>query len=289
MPCWMLENHDVCFVHLGKHGDLIIMLPAFKAVADETGKPPICMVSVEYAPTLEGASYVNPWVVPLHWWKGVGTARKTAESAGFKPIVVKFWDEPGHKPPTPLGPGRKITLTIHGQTRVLNAEDWDSYQSSQWRYAGFTMDQMMKWPLVFDRRNLQRESILRARIFKTTLPKFLVNCNPSGSSPFKLGNLILSLVSNIGFEVIDLSKIRAEYIFDLLGLYDFSSGMITSDTSTLHLAAASKMPYIALINDGGAGSVPRGNCVLSVRYSELISRKDEILKAIMKIRSAALK
>lgn len=97
------------------------------------------------------------------------------------------------------------------------------------------------------------------------------------------------MVTNIGFEVIDLSKIHADYIFDLLGLYDFSSGMITSDTSTLHLAAASKMPYIALINDGGAGSVPRGNCVLSVRYSELIKRKDEILKAIMKIRSVALK
>jgi hypothetical protein len=283
-PCWMLEKRDVCFVALGKHGDLAIALPMFKAVADEMGKPPIVIVSDEFASTLEGASYVRPWVVNYHWWRGVGPARKLAESVGLRATVLKFWDEPGHSPPTPLGPGRKITLTIHGQQRVVNAEDWDSYQSSQWRYAGFTVEQMMSWPLVFDRRNPQRESFLRAKVFKTNLPKMLVNCNASGTSPFKWNNLVMSMVANIGFEVIDLAKIRAHYIFDLLGLYDYSAGMITSDTATLHLAAASKIPYIAFINDGGAGSVPRGNCILSVRYSELSKRKDEVIQAINKIR-----
>ena len=285
--CWMFSKADICFVALGKYGDLALMLPAFKAVADEIGKPPIVMVSCDFAPILEGVSYVRPWVVPLHWWKGVGPARKLAEQAGLNPICVKFWDEPGAKPPTQLGPGRKITLKIHGQHRTINASDWDSYQSSQWRYAGFTVEQMMRWPLIFDKRNLQRESLLRAKVFKTNKPKFLVNCNPGGTSPFRLGNLVLAMVQDLGMEVIDLSRFHANYIYDLIGLYDFSAGMITTDTATLHLATASDIPYIALINNGGAGSVPRGNCVLTVRYADFNKQRKQIVEAVKKIRDEA--
>lgn len=288
-PCWMLSERDVCFIALGKFGDLAIALPMFKAVYDETGRPPLVMVSCDFSSMLEGVSYVRSWVVALHWWRGVGPAIKVAEQAGFNPICLKFWDVPGAKAPFQLGPGRKISLTVHGRNMVLNADDWDSYQSSQWRYAGFTVEQMMSWPLVFDKRNHQRESMLRAHVFKTSQPKFLVNCNPGGSSPFKWTNMIMSMVQNIGFEVIDLAKVRADYVFDLLGLYEYASGMITSDTATLHLAAASDIPYIAFISDGGAGSVPRGNCTMSCRYSELQKKKPEVLKAIMKIRDEALK
>lgn len=280
MPCWMLSQRRVLFVHLGKHGDIILMLPAFKAVADELGKPATCMVSREYAGVFEGTSYVQPWVVPYHWWRGVGEARKLAEQSGFEPVVVKWWDEPGALPPRALSPGRTTTLTIHGRTLEINAAEWDSYQSSQWRYAGFTMEQMLAWPLVFDRRNPGREAELRQRVFKTSLPKLLVNLPDSGASPFKLSHLVWSYVRNLGFELVDLSKVTARRIFDLLGLFDSAAGMVTSDTATLHLAAASKMPYVALINNGGAGSVPKGNCVLTVRYADVPQRRAQIVTAL---------
>ena len=160
-PCWMLQNKQVCFVHLGKYGDLILMCPAFKAVADEMGKPVICVVSSEYASVFDGVSYVHPWVVNLHWWRGVGEAKRMAIAAGFEPIVVKWWDEPGASPPMALPGARTISLTIHGVRHVVPAAEWDSFQASQWRYAGFTVEQMMQWPLVFDRRDPGRERALR--------------------------------------------------------------------------------------------------------------------------------
>src|SRR3990172_7996225 len=100
--CWMLFPRRTCFVHLGKYGDLMIMFPAFKAIADATGQPPICVVSSAFSNIFDGISYSQPWTMNVHWWKGVGEARKTVERAGWSPIVVKWWDEPGAKAPAEL-------------------------------------------------------------------------------------------------------------------------------------------------------------------------------------------
>lgn len=281
--CWMLDDSEVCFVHLGKYGDLMIMLPAFKAVADELGKPPICIVSTDFASIFDGVSYVRPWPMKLHWWRGVKAAREAALKAGFSPIVVKWWDEPGSKPPMQLGNGKTITLMIHGQPRKIFAAEWDSYQASQWRYAGFSMEQMMKLPLVFDRRNPDREQALRLRHFRSPKPKLLVNLSQSGTSPFKHSFRAFSLLHSARCDIVNLANIRAERIYDLLGLYDYAAGLVTTDTATLHLAAASSLPYIALLNNGGAGSVPKGNCILSLRYSEFEGGIGFFIEALQKI------
>lgn len=269
--CWTLRNKQVCFVHLGKFGDIIIMLPAFKAVADEMGRPPIVMVSNIYHSVFEGVSYVKPWIVNHHWWGGIGEARRLAESQGFQPIVVKWWDEPGAKPP-PIREGEKtVRVKFRGEEREVAASEWDSYQSSQWRYAGFTVQQMMDWPLIFDRRNPDREAMLRKRLFKTDKPKLLVSLSMDGTSPFWNRVPVTKLINQhfAHCEIVEIWKIKAFRIFDLLGLYDHAAGMITSDTATLHLAPASRIPYMAFVNDGGGGSVPRGNCVASIRYHDV--------------------
>ncbi len=273
-----------CFVHLGKYGDLMIMFPAFKAIYDATTIPPICIVSTTYATIFNGISYAQPWAVDLHWWKGVSAARKLAEAKGYKPIVVKWWDEPNAQAPVALENGKKITLTIHGQKHEVPAAEWDSYQASQWRYAGFTMQQMMDWPLVFDRRNEVREQELCLRHFRTKRPKILYNFNVTGTSPFQTSNQIMPLMAQTGCELIDLSRIRATRIYDLLGLYDRAALLVTSDTATLHLAAASKVPYIAFINNGGAGSIPKGNCISSVRYGDLPRRIPHVHSVLQQFR-----
>lgn len=283
-PCWMFQcAPPICFVHLGKFGDIMIMLPAFKAVADETGIPPICIVSKDFSSIFDGVSYVQPWVMDLHWWKGVGAARKAAESIGLKPIVVKWWDEPNAKPPFERADDRTIRLKIHGKLCTVPASEWDSFQNSQWRWAGFTMEQMEEWPLVFDRRSEHRESLLRARHFKDGKRHILINVSQSGTSPFPHRHQALALAHKPGMSLLNLSTIKAERIYDLLGLYDHSSGLITSDTATLHLAAASKIPYIALINNGGAGSTPKGNCILSIRYADFQNRIGEYCNALEKL------
>lgn len=279
-PCWLLKSQDVCFVHLGKFGDIMIMLPAFKRVAEELGNPVVCVVAEEFASIFEGVSYVKSIPLKVGWWSGIAKAKEIARKMGYEPIVIKWWDEPNAQPPMPLEPGKTITLKIHGKLRTVNARDWDSFQASQWRYAGFTMDQMMKWPMVFDRRNTFREQDLRHRYFKTDRPKLLVNLSKSGTSPFRESLQAQSLLHISHMEIVRLDAIKAHRIFDLLGLYDHAQGLVTSDTATLHLAAASKIPYIAFINNGGSGSIPKGNCILSIRYGQVQQKLGEYIEAL---------
>ena len=265
------------------------MLPAFKAVADEMGKPPICIVSKAFASIFDGVSYVRPWVMDLHWWKGVGAARKAAEDAGLYPIVVKWWDEPNAKPPCDPETTKYVRLKIHGKPCTIPADEWDSFQNSQWRYAGFTMEQMEEWPLVFDRRNAVREQVLRLKHFHSNKKHLLVNLSQSGTSPFPAIQQAMALSHIPGFDILNLSTVKADRIYDLLGLYDYADGLITSDTATLHLAAASKVPYIAFINNGGAGSTPKGNCILSMRYAEFKNNLGRFVNALKTIQNGNCK
>lgn len=267
----------------------MIMLPAFRAVADQLGKPPICMVSVPYASIFDGVSYVRPWVVNVHWWGGIGEARRVAERKGFHPVVVKWWDEPGATPPPPPDGAKLIKVKIRGEIRQIAENEWDSYQASQWRYAGFSVADMMNWPLVFDRRNPQREEALAKRVFKTGKPKLLAALSSDGTSPFWHRDDILSVlrVEFPGHEIIDIASVRAFRIFDLLGIYDRAAGLVTSDTATLHLAPASPIPYVAFINDGGSGSIPRGNCVASIRYRQ--SKEMPVLREAMQALKGAMR
>lgn len=282
--CWLSKVGDICYVHLGKYGDVMLFLPALKRVADETGKPPIVMISRDYASVLEGVSYVRPWVVDLHWWQGLDTARKMAEAEGFRPHMTKWWDLPDAKPPMDLPGGRNITLTVHGRAMTIAASEWDSFQASQWRYAGFTVENMMQWPLVFDRRSPEREEQLRQRHMSGGHSWLLVNMPKSGTSVFQHQQRAMALAQQSGLMVCDLSMVHATRIYDLLGLYDHAVGMVTADTATLHLAPASNIPYIAFVNDGGAGSIPRGNCILSIRYSQFPRKIPAYINALKSLR-----
>ena len=269
---------------LGKFGDICIMLPGFKHLYDETGHKPVVVVSKEFASILEGVSYVTPDVVALGWWNECGLARQYAISKYGAAILGKFWDDPTCPPPTPPPNATLTTIQFMGRDIVLAASDWDSYMASQWVAAGFERRQMLEWPLVFDRRSPVREENLRQQFFKTKKPKLLVAISGPGTSPFpavpEVMNVILKFRND--FEIIDLSRIMATRIYDMLGLYDHAAGIVVNDSAPLHLAGASKTPFIAFINNGGSGSIPRGNCVLNVRYANVMtsrSRLEQVLES----------
>lgn len=69
--------------------------------------------------------------------------------------------------------------------------------------------------------------------------------------------------------MLDLGKIRAHRIYDLLGFYDRAIGLITTDTATAHLAPASKVPTLWFTVPGWGKSVPRGNVALHVQYDQV--------------------
>jgi hypothetical protein len=263
-----------CFVHLGKHGDLMILMPGWQRMFIETGERPVVMVAKEFADTLEGISYVRRWTVPLHWYGDCGDARVWAEKEFGKDNVIfpKWWDDPTFTPPAIRHDA--TSLIIHGRKMQIEKGEWFSYMSSQWKYAGFKMEHLMDCP-VFDRRRPGVEAALRVHLFRTKKPKLLICLNTGGSSPFGFEPEVQKTIREFkdDFEIIDLMNVRAERIFDLLGLFDHpEAALITSDTATLHLAGASKIPYVAYIAGGGGGSIPRGNCLATIRYDDTVRR-----------------
>ncbi len=268
-----------CYVHLGKHGDLMILMPGWlKEFKRNQGVRQVVMVAKEFAETLEGISYVRRWVVPLHWYGDCGDAEKLAEKEFGKENVIfpKWWDSPSFTPPAIRQDA--TSLIIHGRRMQIEKDEWFSYMCSQWKYAGFPVADLLDCP-VFDRRRPGVEAALRMHFFKGDKPKLFVCLNTGGSSPFGFEPEVMKLVREFkdDFQIIDLMGIRAERIYDLLGLFEHpKAALITSDTATLHLAGACRIPYLAYIANGGGGSIPRGNCITQIRYEDFNKRIEDL-------------
>lgn len=275
----MLDTKSNCYVHMGRFGDIMILLPGWKHEYDTIGRKPVVMVSEEFASIFDGVSYVQPWPVRLRFCADAAIAKATAEKHFEKVIVPRWWDV--GKPPPPINGHPVVKVSFRGRDFTLSADDWVSHQVSQWRAAGFDDVGMKDWPLIFDRRVARREAELAKAVFKTDKPKLLLNLR-GVSSPFAAVPEVLNKIEPLKrkFEFVDISSVRAERVFDLLGLMDRSTAMITVDTATLHLAHASKIPYVGLIQTGERGSMPKGNCILAVRYENAPEMADKIFDAV---------
>src|SRR5207245_2403766 len=115
---------------------------------------------------------------------------------------------------------------------------------SMWSRTGLP-ELMHSEPLVFDRRDEVREKKLVAQYTKGTGKPIVLTKFNGISSPFPHVSTVMRLVDSLHghAEVVSLDTVRAERIYDLLGLLDVACGLVTIDTSILHLAAGSKCPY----------------------------------------------
>jgi len=280
--CFFLRNHDApVLVLLGRAGDTILMLPAFMEIHRRTGLKPRIIVSTEYSNIYEGVSYAEPISHNLHWWQGVEKARAIASVLSENAVLPQWWLG---KCPIPSEYRGKFNLTCFGHNWGVNLALWPNFQASMWERCGFTQQEMRTLPLVFDRRNPVREAALLNQIWPAPMRKKpLLLYNFTGiSSPFGFVPELFPVIQKFArdFHIVDLGKIKAHRIFDLLGAYDVAAGLITVDTSTLHLAHGSSVPYIAFSIDGWTGSVARGNVALRVRYNETPRRLNEIADVI---------
>jgi len=235
------------FIQLGRFGDIILLLPALKYLFDCTRIRPKLIVSRDYASVLDGVSYVEPIVLPIHWYMGMPKAREYAEQH--------------------FGGG--AVLQCHGHQWGVNMAKWPSFMISMIDRTGVPLDLFHQLPLVFDRRHPGREASVIPRIKR---PYVLIN-TVGVSSPFHHGPKIYSALRHLQDRValIDMSRMRCHRIYDLLGPMDMAAGTVTTDTATLHLAHGSKKPYIALTVDGWCSSVPRGKCDLHIKYSQFMA------------------
>lgn len=274
----MFRPHAPVFVLLGRFGDLIQLAPCFKAIHDRTGERPTVVVSSEYASVLEGVSYVKPHVLRVHWWAGVPTARQVAEAISGDVRVLQWWHEPVADEFRPAAFTGGIVLQSHGHNFGVDVSKDPDYGTSMARRCGFTREEWITLPLVFDRRNPVREAELLKTVCRgSKLPLLLYNFQGI-SSPFAFAPEVINrlLTFRRDFHLVDLSRIAAHRIYDLLGLYDAAAGLLTSDTSTAHLAPASFIPTVWFTVDSWCTSVPKGNVALHVKYNETPRRLDEV-------------
>lgn len=249
-----------CMIMLSGVGDILIVLCIARHYANLFGAPVPFITSAKYRTILEGASYVIPAGMEGSDWHSYHEAIAWAKE--------RFG----------------TVLPLHmGEPEILRNQKTDRFCHEQYLYAGVPK-RYGDLPLVFDQRNLVREADLVKRI-DDGRPIFLYNFI-GRTSPLKSGPAIeAQLVKEWGsrLNLVNTSALNLSHYFDLLGLLEKSIGMISIDTSNIHLMAASQTPYIALLNDLRTpwwSSVPRGNCVLQIGYSAAANSIGRISKAI---------
>jgi hypothetical protein len=249
------------FFQMGRYGDLILLLPAFQEWARVTGHPTIVVTSNEFGTVFDGVSYVHAVKLPHNWHLEAGLALRYAQK--LYPHIVR--------------------IQLHGVgLPPATPDSLASYSFSMWERTGL-LDKYHFLPLVFDRRSPEGEAALIKKWKRTDKPLLLTNFHGATSPYGDEFKMIEALCKNFGdkFEFVNVNEARGYRIYDLLGLMDVASGLITIDTSSLHLAAGARCPYIALVRqDGQAGSIPKGNCALKLGSQEAMSRFDDVARVM---------
>lgn len=264
------------YIMLGRYGDILTLLPLLYADA-KRGERQTLMVAKEFAPLLEGVSYVDPLVYDGPHYE-IGKAVEHAKSLG-RPWVC----------PQILGPieaCREFVWKPAGAT----AHNCPSFEMEAYRMCGRLKEWNDDLPLVFDRRNKERESKLIERVLpklRGPKKKLMLVCADGLSSPFPFKKLLLGLLEMKfakQYRILNIGTVQAERFFDLLGLYDLADVLVAVDSGPLHLArACPKLPVVALTNDRPQlwnGSAWKPQHIVYCRYGDFPDRAFEILKTV---------
>jgi hypothetical protein len=254
------KKNECVIVQLGRFGDIINVLPIARHIAENYAKPK-WMVSREFASVLEGVSYVEPLVVDLRNDQ-IKEAMSVARRDFRNVIQTQIWG-------------------LGYSTEKL----CPSYNMESWRSAGLLSKfKDPTWFPWFDRRDAEREMLLRTKLSFEGKPLLLVNVTSSTSSPFPQGpDVLAKIVERWGkqFAVVNMADLKLHRIFDVLGLMDVAVCVVSIDTALLHLAAASHVPVVALTNPKPwLGTVCRCNCVKSFTYDEALADFEAVQNAI---------
>lgn len=238
------------YVQLGRYGDVLGILPVLYHQFIQTGRRQHLVISHEFVDLLDGVSYVEPLVFDGHRDElavGLAFARKHALRKG---MTV-----------------RRLQVNGHG---VQTTKRTECFMRDAWFNTGADR-RWDKLSLVLDRRSSSREEALTANWFYGEDKPRILLATTSYSSPFERTTLDAAVRQlEDDFEIIDMSKVHAERLYDLLGMFDRAHALITVDTSLLHLAAASNIPVCALVNPKPwYGSLPRANHVYHAPYDAI--------------------
>lgn len=255
------------FIQLGRYGDIINILPLVKREYDKTGIKPLLQVAEEFASLLEGVTYCEPLIYYGSF--------KEADKAMFEAAKISM---------------NIVLCQIYGNG-IRTREITTSFVRESWLQAGADVP----WgtlALEFDNRNLAREERLYdAYVPEAERKKKLVLIALDGlSSPFchkrRLKEILRIGLDDFSHFILDLGRVKAERIYDLLGLMDRAACLVSIDTGILHLAHGSTVPVVSLITSRPSrwhGSAWRHNHVARFYYDEFPMVRNEVVYAISKV------
>lgn len=258
-----MNQHETAIVQLGKFGDICNLLPIAKHLHN-SGKTPHWVVSINYMSILAGVDYVHP--DPVHF------------------SVTRIKDALNYAK-------ARYGNVLNGQPygKEYTGPKDDSYNLLAWKSCGFGehFDDVNTFPLVFNKRDFDREDFLAVQhgCKNTGAAIILLAIGCARSSPFPSRSILMdSIYRKHGnrCHIIDLCDVKAARIYDLLGLFEKATVLITADTYALHLAAAvPTLPVIALVNDKPFLSTrPRCRVVLKLKYSEAAERVKDVHQSV---------
>lgn len=283
--CWWLPKERPVFILGGRFGDIILLSGCLHAIWQRTGLKPLMFTSKDYVSVYDGMSYVTYYSMPQNWWECVDPARRLAEKEFGGGTVVQWWNSvPKHEDTIGFNGKTIAVLQSHGRNWGVDVKLDPDFGTSMARRLGFSRQEWLALPPVFDRRNRQREAELVERFSRLGKPLMLYNFTGQ-SSPFAYVPEMMAMLKPFrkDFNLVDIGQVRATRIFDLLGLYEAALGLITIDTSTGHLAPATNIPIIWFTVPGWCSSVPHGNVRFTCPYDQVPRRRQEINDAIVSL------
>jgi GT2 family glycosyltransferase len=244
------------YLQLGKHGDILGVLPILLFEFNRTGQKPALISAQEFAPLVSDIPYLTPVIFDGHWSDLAGAVKFAR--ARFPSVVV---------------------LSTFGRDFPIQKRR-SSFQLDQWDRAGC----LHLWdtlPLVLPR---PANAGALAKQHLGEKPAILIG-DYSQSSPFRFMDELVSLIRETfgtTHRILRLSEIRLPHPLDLLALYDAAKLIVTIDTIHLHLCKASTTPAIALLSDVPTrwhGSAPSNHFRFYCTYGEFPNRKGQLLQS----------
>jgi hypothetical protein len=262
------SDNKICVVILGRFGDIINVLPFIKLINDNYAKPHVG-IAKEFLPLFDGIGYATPLVLADQEAK-LGQAITRAKRDFPIVCVCQIWGE-----------------------NFQQVKTEESYNLQSWKSAGLlhrVHDESLR--PVFDRRDPAREAALIAAIPDTGKPWMLVNLHGAKSAPCpECGSLmpLIEMAWGDQFQIIDIGKIRAERLYDFIGLFEKAALLVSLDTSYVHLALATNIPVVMLTRSGWGGTIMRFQEAGRIIYEDAVANPKLVHTAIEKaIRQAEL-
>lgn len=234
------------YIQLGRVGDILNILPLMWRLNRSRMKPVLCVAESNRS-VVERLNYVEPHYYPGHHdLSGRAAEWMRLRRPGYDVVISQVWNNPDQHRRTP------------------------SFATESWRLAGDYHDQHGMWPLVLQDSGEVAEG-----------GKILVAASGI-SSPYDQGpRLLAALRQEFGDAVVDLGTIQKPRVADLLPMFDAALCLVTIDTMHLHLARASDVPVVALLNEGWLGSAVPPNTLTALRYPE--ARVERVVAAVSDI------